>query len=299
MNGFSLLFPDFAMIAAGFVMVRTQWLGRSFWEGAEKLVYFVFFPALLFAAISRSNLALGQTAAVVQIAIFTMLIASALGLLTRFIPGLSRTDWASGVQCAFRFNTYIAFAVASRAAGSEGLALMAVTVGFTVPLANLLAVSFLANTFHPARLLKELSRNPLILGTVAGLAANLLSLHPPEIIYNLLDRASSAALALGLLCVGAGLSFAGIQNNAGRIQAVAITGIKLLVLPAIAWGLCIWLGVTGMQRDLAILFAAMPTATSSYILAVRMGGNGPLTAGLVSLSTLVSMATITAWYALL
>jgi malonate transporter and related proteins len=299
MNGFSLLFPDFAMIAAGFVMVRTQWLGRSFWEGAEKLVYFVFFPALLFAAISRSDLALGETAAVVQIAIFTMLIASALGLLTRFIPGLSRTDWASGVQCAFRFNTYIAFAVASRAAGSEGLALMAVTVGFTVPLANLLAVSFLANTFHPGRLLKELSRNPLILGTVAGLAANLLSLHPPEIIYNLLDRASSAALALGLLCVGAGLSFAGIQNNAGRIQAVAITGIKLLVLPAIAWGLCFWLNVTGMQRDLAILFAAMPTATSSYILAVRMGGNGPLTAGLVSLSTLVSMATITAWYALL
>ena len=287
------------MIAAGFAMVRTQWLARSFWEGAEKLVYFVFFPALLFAAISRSNLALGQTAFVVQIAIITMLAGSALGLLTRFIPGMNRTDWASGVQCAFRFNTYIAFAVASRAAGSEGLALMAVTIGFTVPLANLLAVSFLANTFHPGRLFKELSRNPLIIGTVAGLVANIFSLNPPEIVYNLLDRASSAALALGLLCVGAGLSFAGIQNTTGRIQAASITAIKLLVLPALAWGLCIWFGVTGMQRDLAVLFAAMPTATSAYILAARMGGNGPLTAGLVSLSTLASMATITAWYALL
>jgi malonate transporter and related proteins len=287
------------MIAAGFVMVRTQWLGRSFWEGAEKLVYFVLFPALLFAAISRSNLALGETASVVQIAVLTMLAGAASGLLTRFIPGMTRTDWASGVQCAFRFNTYIAFAVATRAAGSEGLALMAVTIGFTVPLANLLAVSFLANTFHPGRLLKELSRNPLIIGTVAGLLANVLSLNPPEIIYNLLDRASSAALALGLLCVGAGLSFAGIQNATGRFQATAITGIKLVVLPAFAWGLCALFGVTGVQRDMAILFAAMPTATSSYILAVRMGGNGPLTAGLVSLSTLVSMATITAWYALL
>lgn len=287
------------MIAAGFAMVRTQWLARSFWEGAEKLVYFVFFPALLFAAISRSNLALGQTAFVVQIAIITMLAGSALGLLTRFIPGMNRTDWASGVQCAFRFNTYIAFAVASRAAGSEGLALMAVTIGFTVPLANLLAVSFLANTFHPGRLFKELSRNPLIIGTVAGLVANIFSLNPPEIVYNLLDRASSAALALGLLCVGAGLSFAGIQNTTGRIQAASITAIKLLVLPALAWGLCIWFGVTGMQRELAVLFAAMPTATSAYILAARMGGNGPLTAGLVSLSTLASMATITIWYALL
>jgi malonate transporter and related proteins len=299
MNGFSLLFPDFAMIAAGFVMVRTQWLGRSFWEGAEKLVYFVLFPALLFAAISRSDLALGETAFVVQIAVITMLAGAAFGLLTRFIPGIERADWASGIQCAFRFNTYIAFAVATRAAGSEGLALMAVTIGFTVPLANLLAVSFLANTFHPGRLLKELSRNPLILGTVAGLLANVLSLNPPEIIYNVLDRASSAALALGLLCVGAGLSFAGIQNMTGRIQAASITAIKLLVLPALAWGLCIWFGVTGMQRDLAVLFAAMPTATSAYILAARMGGNGPLTAGLVSLSTLLSMVTITVWYALL
>ncbi len=287
------------MIAAGFAMVRAQWLARSFWEGAEKLVYFVFFPALLFAAISRSNLALGETAAVVQVAVLTMLAGAAFGLLTRLIPGLSRNDWASGVQCAFRFNTYIAFAVASRAAGSDGLALMAVTIGFTVPLANLLAVSFLANTFHPGRLFKELARNPLILGTVAGLVANMLSIAPPDIIDNLLDRASSAALALGLLCVGAGLSFAGIQHTSGRIQAVTITGIKLVALPILAWGLCAVLGVTGMQRDLAILFAAMPTATSSYILAVRMGGNGPLTAGLVSLSTLVSMATITAWYALL
>ena len=287
------------MIAAGFVMVRTQWLGRSFWEGAEKLVYFVLFPALLFAAISRSNLALGDTALVVQVAVLTMLAGSALGLLTRFIPGLSRTDWASGIQCAFRFNTYIAFAVASRAGGSEGLALMAVTIGFTVPLANLLAVSFLANTFHPGRLLKELSRNPLIIGTVAGLLANVLALTPPETVYSALDRASSAALALGLLCVGAGLSFAGIAQASGQIQAVAITTIKLIALPAFAWALCLALGVTGVQRDIAILFASMPTATSSYILAVRMGGNGPLTAGLVSLSTLASMATITVVYALL
>lgn len=287
------------MIAAGFIMVRTQWLGRQFWEGAEKLVYFVLFPALLFAAISRSNLALGETALVVQVAVFTMLAGSALGLLTRFIPGLSRTDWASGIQCAFRFNTYIAFAVAARAGGTEGLAMMAVTIGFTVPLANLLAVSFLANTFHPGRLLKELARNPLIIGTAAGLLSNLLSLGPPEIIYHLLDRASSAALALGLLCVGAGLNFAGIASRAGQMQAAAITGIKLVALPVFAWGLCLLLGVTGVQRDIAILFASMPTATSSYILAVRMGGNGPLTAGLVSLSTLASMATITVCYALL
>ena len=79
MNGFSLLFPDFAMIAAGFLMVRTGWLGRDFWEGAEKLVYFVLLPALLIAAITRSDLSSGETGIVVQITLLSMVIAAGLG----------------------------------------------------------------------------------------------------------------------------------------------------------------------------------------------------------------------------
>lgn len=287
------------MIAAGYLMMRTHWLSRPFWEGCEKLVYFVLFPALLFAAITRSALGSDQTALMVQVSLLAMLGAAALGLLTRGIPGLTRMDWASGVQCAFRFNTYVGFAIAVRAAGSEGLALMAVIVGFTVPVANLFAVSFLANTFHPVKLLKELSRNPLLIATVAGIVANLLSLHPPELIYGVLDRASSASLALGLMCVGAGLNFEGIRSATAKWQAGTVTAIKLLAVPMMTWGLCSAMGLTGIQRDIAILFATMPTATSAYILAVRMGGNGPLAASMVSLSTLASMVTITAWYAIL
>jgi predicted permease len=299
MNGFSLLFPDFAMIAAGYIMMRTRWLERSFWEGCERLVYFVLFPALLFAAITRSDFSAGQTGLTVQVAMITLCMGALLGLTTRWIPRITRMDWASGVQCAFRFNTYVAFAVATRAAGSEGLALMAVIVGFTVPLANVFAVSFLANTFNPVKLFKELSRNPLLLATIAGIVANLLALTPPDLIYGVLDRASSASLAVGLMCVGAGLNFEGIRSATAKLQAASITSIKLLILPLVAWLLCRALGVDGVQRDMAILFSTMPTATSSYILASRMGGNGPLTAGMVSLSTLASMATITGWYALL
>ncbi len=287
------------MIVAGYVMMRSGWLGRSFWDGAERLVYFVLFPALLIAAITRSDFASTQTALMVQVCLLAMVVATGLAVLTRWIPGTQRVDWASGIQCAFRFNTYVAFAVATRASGSEGLALMAVIVGFCVPLANIFAVSFLANTVHPVRLFKELARNPLLLATLGGIAANLLGLTPPELIYSVLDRASSAAIAIGLMCVGAGLNFEGIRTKATRAQAVALTTIKLFALPVITWALCLAMGVSGLQRDMAILFAAMPTASSAYILASRMGGNGPLTAGLVSISTLASMATITLWYAVL
>ncbi len=287
------------MIAAGFLMVRTQWLRRDFWEGAEKLVYFVLLPALLIAAITRSDLSSGETGVVVQITLLSMVIAAGLGILTRWIPGVSRSDWASGIQCAFRFNAYIGFAVASRAAGSEGLAITAVLLSLSVPLANFLAVFFLADSFHPVRLLKELSRNPLIIATVIGLALNLLGATPPDLIYTILDRASSASLALGLLCVGAGLNFSGITSRTSRNQSIAVTSIKLVALPMVTWLLCWSLDISGTKRDIAVLFASLPTATSAYILAARMGGNGPLAAGMVSISTLASMGTITVWYALL
>ncbi|MEN9772735.1 MAG: hypothetical protein RJA58_1378 [Pseudomonadota bacterium] len=287
------------MIAAGFLMVRTQWLRRDFWEGAEKLVYFVLLPALLIAAITRSDLSSGETGVVVQITLLSMVIAAGLGILTRWIPGVSRSDWASGIQCAFRFNAYIGFAVASRAAGSEGLAITAVLLSLSVPLANFLAVFFLADSFHPIRLLKELSRNPLIIATVIGLALNLLGATPPDLIYTILDRASSASLALGLLCVGAGLNFSGITSRTSRNQSIAVTSIKLVALPMVTWLLCWSLDISGTKRDIAVLFASLPTATSAYILAARMGGNGPLAAGMVSISTLASMGTITVWYALL
>ena len=280
-------------------MVRTQWLRRDFWEGAEKLVYFVLLPALLIAAITRSDLSSGETGVVVQITLLSMVIAAGLGILTRWIPGVSRSDWASGIQCAFRFNAYIGFAVASRAAGSEGLAITAVLLSLSVPLANFLAVFFLADSFHPIRLLKELSRNPLIIATVIGLALNLLGATPPDLIYTILDRASSASLALGLLCVGAGLNFSGITSRTSRNQSIAVTSIKLVALPMVTWLLCWSLDISGTKRDIAVLFASLPTATSAYILAARMGGNGPLAAGMVSISTLASMGTITVWYALL
>ena len=87
--------------------------------------------------------------------------------------------------------------------------------------------------------------------------------------------------------------------TSGPDQSIAVTGIKLVALPAVTWLLCWSMDISGTKRDIAVLFASLPTATSAYILAARMGGNGPLAAGMVSISTLASMGTITAWYALL
>ena len=76
-------------------------------------------------------------------------------------------------------------------------------------------------------------------------------------------------------------------------------GVKLLALPAIAWGLASLLGLTGTAFVTAVLFAALPTASSAYILAMRMGGDGPGVAWLISATTVAAAVTLTAWLALL
>ena len=112
MNFVTLLIPDFTLILIGFVLIRiTQW-GQPFWSGLEKMVYFVLFPALLFVSTARTPLDFQATGNLLQVALTALTCAIALGWLAKplFRPG--PMIFESGVQTAFRFNSYIALAVA-------------------------------------------------------------------------------------------------------------------------------------------------------------------------------------------
>jgi predicted permease len=172
---------------------------------------------------------------------------------------------------------------------------MAVLVAVCVPLCNAAAVLPLAR--HGGQHLgRELMRNPLILATLGGLIANLLGLRLPDPVGTVLQRIGSAALPLGLMAVGAGLQFGGLA--ASKALAAGLLGVRHLVLPAFALGLGLWLRLPPLELTVLAAFAAMPTASSCYVLAVRMGGNGPFVAGLVTLSTLLGMLTLPVWLAL-
>ena len=80
-------------------------------------------------------------------------------------------------------------------------------------------------------------------------------------------------------------------------MAATLLGIRHVVLPLVAFGLIALLRVPAAQQPVVVAFAAMPTASSAYVLALRMGGNGPYVAGLVTVSTLLGMASIPLWLA--
>ncbi|WP_434738362.1 AEC family transporter [Sphaerotilus sp.] len=284
-----LLLPDFLLIIAGFAMCRWTALNRPVWNGAERLVYWLLFPVLLFTSIVRSPLQPAATLGLALGGVLTVGTGLVLATLLRSVPKIDAHLQASGAQVAFRFNSYVALALAERLGGSASVAWVALLIALCVPLCNIGAVWSLArHGGHSTG--RELLRNPLILATVAGLIGNLAGLKLPQVIDITFTRIGAAALPLGLMAVGAGLEFGGLRKAPGL--AVALLGIRHAVLPLVGLGLGVLLALPMGQAQILVAFAAMPTASSCYVLAARMGGDGVYVAGLVTASTLLGMVSV-------
>ena len=287
-----LLIPDFALIVFGFFLYRlTDW-GRNFWGGLEKLIYFVLFPALLFSSIAKTKIDFVAASPALKTAVIVVLAGIALAWLARYFFKADEKTFASAFQTAFRFNSYIGLAIAGRLHGETGIAAFGIVIGIVVPMCNVASVWALARHSNAA-VWKELLQNPLILSTVGGVLYSLSGWPLPEVLQMLIGRLGAASLACGLLCVGAALTFTNAHKHAGLIAY--FTATKLIAMPLVAIFAARALGVEGVFFDMVILLAACPTATSAYVLAVRMGGDGTLVAQSITVSTLCGMIAMPLW----
>jgi malonate transporter len=299
----ALVLPEFALILLGVLLRRWAWRSPDFWAELERLVYYVLFPVLLLRTTLDADLAAGGAGAVLLTAVGATLAGALLGALVRWLPGIDPVTAASGWQTAFRFNSFIALALADQG-GLTALALMGVLLGINVPLVNVLAVTALARSTAGGEaensgvgVLTAIARNPLILATVAGLIGNLAGLTLPSPVDATLSRIAAAAVPLGLLAVGAALRVGGLPRGQ-RVMAAYLGAVKLLAVPAAALGLAALLGVEGEQRIVVLAFAAVPTAPAAYVLAVRMGGDGTFVAAQASTTTAAALVTLPLWLTL-
>jgi predicted permease len=293
-----LILSEFALIALGFLLRRlgSASFDEAFWTGAERLVYYVLFPALLFNAINRAPFSFAADAVLLAVALAAFLSAVALAFAGRWIARPEPVLFASCVQTAFRYNSYIGLALAQSLLGARGVALLALVIAVCVPLANTFAVYALARHAQ-RRLLRELASNPLIIATVAGLATNLLGWQVPPLLSSaLLERLGSGGLALGLLCIGAGLTLGGLPAPA-RVLAY-FSAVKLLAFPALALGYALLAGLGPIETKLVVLFGALPTASTAYVLAARMGGTAAPVAYSITAQTLAAVVTLPLWMTL-
>lgn len=292
-NFAQLLFPDFSLILCGYLVCRYTALNRTVWEQVETLVYYFLFPILLFHSIVKSPLDIGSTSSLIGAGWAMGLSGIALAYSLPHLPWLGRyiprRQHAASAQVAFRFNSFIGLALADRLAGPQGSLLLAVLIGVCVPLFNVGAVWPMAR--HAQRsFLRELVRNPLIIGTASGLAANLLGFTLPVWLEPTVSRIGATSLALGLMAAGAGMQFGALGR--AKLLAVAVLTIRHFLLPLVALGFAQVFHLDPVQTTVLLAFSALPTASSCYVLAARMGYDGAYVAGLVTLSTLLGMLSL-------
>ncbi|MDP2800588.1 MAG: AEC family transporter [Phreatobacter sp.] len=293
------LTPVFLIIVLGAWLRAWPLLDEAGWRGLERATYYVFFPAMIIMTMAKADLrsvpvlAMGFSliAAILAMAVILLVLRP---LLARSF-GTDGPAFTSVFQGATRWNSFVAIATAGALYGQLGLTLTAISVAAMIPLLNVLAVVMLQRYAQdkPVVLgptLKALVTNPFIWSSVLGIVINVVGIPLPVIAMRFGDILGAAALGTGLLLVGAGLEVRAALKP--RAITWVTTALKLLLMPAMAGGIAMALGVSGVALQVAILSAAMPSASGAYILARQMGGDAPLMAEILTVQTLMAVITI-------
>lgn len=291
------IIPVFLVILLGVAIRQFRWLPDEFFPSVEKFSYNIAFPALLFTGTARLDFhgrMVSELALATLVPTFIVVGIALLGMLfSRSLPGASRS---SVVQGAMRPNSYFGIAVSALFFPPQTASLVMLSLALCLPVVNVISILALAwwsgNKPDLGKVAKTLAGNPIILSTAAGMVASLTGLVLPAPIMNTLDILGKAALALGLVCVGSGLVFARDELRPGALAFTSV--LKLVVLPLVAAWVCVALGVSGPVALAACFYCALPTAPNAYIMARQLGGDARLMASLITLQTLLAVATVPA-----
>lgn len=287
--------PIFVLILLGYAFRRIGFPGDAYWAPAERIVYYVFLPALIVRNLAAADLSVlpidrfGLTIVVICISI------TVVTLLTRPALRIDGPGFTSVLQGAVRMNSYVGLALAQALFGETGLVVGAFFIAIAMPVLNIISIAGLAAFAHTGKadfsgVPRQIAQNPIIIGCAVGWALNALALPIPDVLNSVLLILDRATLPLALLCVGAGLV---IGLGRARVVAVGATCLlKLLVMPGIGIAVAELIGLNGIPFAVVVLFAATPASPASYVLASQLGGDTPLMAGILTAETILAVLTV-------
>ena len=276
------LFPVFTLLLAGNLMKRYNLSNDVFLKTSDKMVYFIFFPTMLFWKIGSAPSPSAVDARLLLAALATLFFIYILSCGAIRIFKVTSFQAGSFSQSCYRFNTYIGVAVVMNALGSDGVRLFGIVIGFLIPVINVLAVSTLIwfsgksySTRDRARItLRAIISNPLILACIAGIFyANFVGFFP-VFLENSFQLMSYATLPLALFSIGGVLT---PENLKGHFK-VSFLGsiIRLLIYPITGFLFLKWFNVTGMAFKVGMIFFTLPTSSAIYVLSSQLNSDTEL-----------------------
>ena len=288
---FSALIPVFALILIGYFFKRIKFPSHEFWPQADKLTYYILMPALLIYELSNASLDSKNSFSFVMAALLAIFFTMIVLIIINKIKPTNASSFTSVVQGGIRFNTYVFLALSGAIFGNEGLVLSAIILTFAIPFINILCVTIFAlyvsnDKLNFLYLVKSIISNPLIVACVIGGTINFIGIEFPVVINNTLEILSDAALPIGLISVGFGLVIKEI--NSFKSELFISSFAKHLIMPIFIFAFGKYFDLDEMMISILVLFALLPTAPSSFILARQLGGNIALMASIITVQTLLS-----------
>jgi predicted permease len=290
------LVPVFALILIGYLFKRWQFPGDSFWIQAERFSYYVLFPAMLVFKLGQAQVPASAYGNVILIVLAMLSVMTLTLVAAQWMFRWPGPVFSSVYQGSIRFNAFVAIATAGLLLGDDGLSTMAMVIALKIPLINLLCILMFSLAvgqdggvrWRPVA--RAIITNPLIIGSIVGALWGYFRIGFHPLLAGVLEPLSDLALPLGLMTVGAGLQLKALRGTS--VPFLVSAGLKLIGFPLMTAGLAMAMGLSGTLVQACVLLAALPTATSSYILARQLGGDAPLMAAIVSGQTLLAVATI-------
>lgn len=288
--------PIFCIILLGFVLRKAGFPGERFWPAAERMTYYILFPALLLLKIATVKTSGSNLLPLVAAVLCSFLSISLLLVAWQEWKGGNGPVFTSLFQGTIRFNTYIGLTIILFSIGESGMLAAAVIMATLIPMVNILCIIILlrygSHTTGKKKLalFSSILKNPIVVACLVGIFFNIRQIHIITPAANLMAFLGKAALPLGLLCVGAGLSFNVFKSWGGTILISCC--LKLLVLPILMVVYCRIFQVSGTAADVALLFAALPGSALSFILAKQLGGDSMVMSGIITGQTCLSILTM-------
>lgn len=298
---FHAIVPLFLIIAVGYTVKRLGWIGQEDVRRFNKVTFYTFMPVMLFYNIYTSDFSQA-----VRLPYVLLVVGAALGMIAISI-GITllveKTPQRRGVmiQAAFRSNfVLLGLPIAMELLPGGNFGVTALMIAIVVPIYNIVSVVvlefFRGGKPNVKEVLLAVLKNPLLIGSAAGLLVQALHIVLPEVLVSFAGKMNSAATPLLLVLLGA--SFEGRELAGYKKELLVCVGLRLVVFPGVILTLAMLLGLRDIEFVTLLAMCAAPTAVNSFNMAQQLGGDSHLAGSAVVVSTALSFFTLFFWITL-
>ncbi len=294
MDVFVRLFGLLVLLLVGTGLRQSGLLDQARTSTLNTVAYYGALPALVFTATYDQDIASLLTPALFVGVVGVLLATAALAWVVNARRDVPARRSVAMVQSYHSNLGYLGLPLVAATFDAEVTAIASVVLGIgsltQVPITVLLLVMITGVETHLRAQLAALATNPVLIALLAGIAFGSLGIGVDPTVVIGLDILAALALPLALLCVGATLRVDGPSIDWEATGS--IVGLKLVVMPALAWIGFSALGVGAATFTAAVVMLGTPTAVSTYVFATELGGDSEFASLNVFASTLGSVGSL-------